>query len=124
MSNVILKNQPKVTLEQVLKRRKVTLKEYVKDVGVQTYGGLVALCARLGVTPPGEEKYMGEINPPLVTSQQDGVVVISSEDTDVKKSQHFKKNKKIVREFTPVAVEKVVNIPQFFTDLIEEENKK
>ncbi len=76
MSNVELKNQPKITLELVLKRRKSTLKNFINEAGVQNYSGLVELCRRLGVANVPEDVYNKEIKPQLVTSQQDGIVVI------------------------------------------------
>lgn len=76
MSNVRLKNMPILSLADVLRRRKQTLKSFVDESGQQSYEGLVVLCNKLGMSPPDEETYTKEVNPPLVTSQQDGVVVL------------------------------------------------
>jgi len=83
MSNVELKNVPSMKLESVLRRRKTTLKKFIADAGVQSYAGLQSLCQRFGVTPPDEKTFNDEINPPLVTSQQDGIVVVTSYESPV-----------------------------------------
>lgn len=76
MSNIKLKNMPRLTLADVLRRRKSNLVNFVKESGVQSYEGLVILCNRLGMLPPTEKIYKSEVNPPLVSSQQDGIVVM------------------------------------------------
>lgn len=86
MSNVVLKNVPSLTLEAVIKRRKTTLKKFVNDAGVQTYSGLKTLCDRMGVKVPLEVDYVKEVNPPIVTSQQDGIVVIEPQSNTEKLS--------------------------------------
>lgn len=82
MSNMNLKNVPNMTLEMVIKRRKTTLKRFVQDAGVQTYAGLITLCERLGIKAVDEKMYINEINPPQVTSQQDGIVVVGPIDSE------------------------------------------
>ena len=67
---------PRLTLADVLRRRRQTLKKFVDDSGVQSYEGLCNLCHRLGMLPPDEGTYKREVNPPLVSSQLDGIVVL------------------------------------------------
>lgn len=98
MSNVTLKNQPKITLEHVIKRRKTSLKQFVKDAGVQTYNGLLELCNRLGVAPVTEEQYKKEIKPLLVTSQEDGIVVIEPIEVIEEQEQQLVLKKKNLRK--------------------------
>lgn len=75
MSKVKLKNIPKLTLNDLLRRRKMTLESFVKELGTQSYNALVARSDRLGVQPPTEKEYL-KIFPNIVNSQQDGVIVL------------------------------------------------
>lgn len=88
----MLKNQPKLTLESLLKRRKTTLKNFLNDAGVQSYSGLIELCKRLGIAPISEQDYISETGSRLVTSQEDGIVVI--EPLPVEDVKRIKKNRK------------------------------
>ena len=76
MSRVKLKNKPKLTLAYVLRRRKISLTQFVQDSGVQSYAGFSKLCLDMGIAPHTEEEYNREVKPKLVTSQQDGIVVL------------------------------------------------
>lgn len=81
MSNV-LKNLPRLTLHDILRRRRSTLENFVKDSGVQTFERLVILCNKIGVVPPPEEEY-NALYPRTVNSQQDGVIVVGSPEDEV-----------------------------------------
>lgn len=66
---------PTLGLLNLLKRRKMTLLQFIEENGIQTYGALVGRCNAIGVKPPSEEEYKN-IAPAPLTSQQDGVIVI------------------------------------------------
>ena len=72
-----MKNQPRLTLAAVLRRRRTTLKKLVDELGVSTYTALVNWCDRMGITPP-ERAEFDEVFPPAlkVNSPQEGVVVL------------------------------------------------
>src|SRR5262245_42644452 len=73
--NVKLKNLPKLRLGDLLRRRKMTLKQFLDESGVHSYGGLVERCHSIGVLPPDEaENHVAQ--PVMVSSPQDGVVVL------------------------------------------------
>lgn len=74
---IILKNQPKLQLADLLKRRKMTLLQFVTEHAITTYEGLCARCERMGVAAPDEEAYgIGVPFPVVVNSPQEGVIVI------------------------------------------------
>lgn len=72
-----MKNQPKLTLADVLRRRRSTLVVLVGELGLTTYAGLTNWCRRMGVVPPDEAQFLvafpaaGRVNSP-----QEGVVVL------------------------------------------------
>lgn len=77
------KNQPKLRLADVLRRRKTTLQALVSELGLVTYSGLEIWCRRMGVLPPSQEEFdtlvaAGPIA--LVNSPQEGVVVLDPVD--------------------------------------------
>jgi hypothetical protein len=77
--HVNLKNMPRMRLADLLRRRKMTLAQFVKESGIQAYGAMIDRCRALGVQPPSEEEYLVVVPVP-VSVQQDGVVVIEALD--------------------------------------------
>ena len=83
-----------IRLEDLLRRRKATLKQFLKDRGITTYEGLDGTCKRLGVlTPPKGsfiecvEKYVSNpsagvivVPPPVVIEESTGSPEIEQED--------------------------------------------
>jgi hypothetical protein len=57
----------------------MSLETFIDDSGVQTYEGLVNRCNRLGCQPPTLEEYR-VLRPHIVSSPQDGVVVLEPPD--------------------------------------------
>jgi hypothetical protein len=76
--HMALKNMPRLRLADLLKRRKMTLLQFINESGVQTYEGLVNRCDRIGVQPPAKDEYM-ILKPEIVSSPQDGVVILEPE---------------------------------------------
>lgn len=73
---IILKNQPRLRLADVIRRRRTTLKSLVNDLGVSTYAGLSNWCHRMGVAPPSQEEFEAIFPPAQVNSPQEGVIVL------------------------------------------------
>jgi len=74
---IVLKNQPRLRLADVLRRRRTTLKKLLDEIGLSTYGGLINWCDRMGIAPPTKEEFDHAIPPSLkVNSPQEGVVVL------------------------------------------------
>lgn len=70
-----MKNAPKITLVDLLRKRKLTLKNFLLSHGLHAYQALLDTCNSMGVKPPLESEF-NEAFPQKVTSQQDGIVVI------------------------------------------------
>ena len=75
MSTFVLKGKPPLRLQDLLRKRKVTLKTFVKETGISTYQKLQEKCAKLGVSSPTEEEFKA-IFPERVSSPQEGIVVL------------------------------------------------
>ena len=83
-----------IDLNRLLRRRKLTLEQYVRDSGIVTYELLVSKCARLGVIPPSQDEFAA-LGIQLVNSPAEGIVIVESQslDSDVsapKPHQHKK----------------------------------
>lgn len=76
MPKMTLKNLPRLRLVDLLRRRRMTLKQLLDDFGITTYSGLVNHCARIGVAQPTEAEFKVAHPQPPVNSPQEGVVVL------------------------------------------------
>jgi hypothetical protein len=80
--HVRIKNLPKLHLADLLRRRKMTLKQFINESGIMAYGALLERCSAMGIQAPTEEEYL-KIVPIQVSCQQDGVVVIEPPSTTI-----------------------------------------
>ena len=64
-----------IRLEDLLRRRKSTLKQFLDDRGITTYEGLDSTCKRLGVLTPNQSSFT-ECVDRYVSNPAAGVVVI------------------------------------------------
>ena len=76
-----------LTLHDLLKRRKTTLKNWCTETGHTTYSVVVSYCERLGVVAPTLKEFH-EVCPDVTTDQANGVVVF-----EIKKEQQPKRIK-------------------------------
>lgn len=67
--------QPKLRLQDLLRKRKRTFEDWLTESGVSTYVELKRWCARVGVGPPSEDEWH-KLKPVQVSSPPDGVVVL------------------------------------------------
>jgi hypothetical protein len=67
---------PRLRLVDLLKRRKMTLRQLLGEFGITTYEGLLARCERMGVLPPNDEEFKVAHPDPPVNSPQEGVIVL------------------------------------------------
>jgi len=76
---IVLKNQPRLRLVDVVRRRRTTLKALVNELGLTTYAGLEIWCARMGMVPPSEADF-NLLFPPAarVNSPREGVIVLEA----------------------------------------------
>lgn len=65
-----------IKLEDLLRRRKSTLNQFLKDRGITTYEGLDATCKRLGVLTPNYNLFIDCINK-YVSNPSAGVVIVN-----------------------------------------------
>jgi hypothetical protein len=72
-----IKYQPTtaVSLEKMLKRRKMSLATFLTEQGISTYESLRARCATIGIVPPSEEEFL-QVSGPIVSNPQEGVVIL------------------------------------------------
>jgi len=76
---IVLKNQTKLKLADVLRRRKTNLRAFIDSLGLTTYASLNIMCVRLGVAPPSESEF-DLARPPTerVNSPQEGIIVLEA----------------------------------------------
>lgn len=72
---VTLKNEPQLTLGNLLKRKKMTLKQFLDEFGITTYTSLCTKCERIGVLAPSEDDF-NKLNTEIVSNPAEGVVVV------------------------------------------------
>lgn len=74
------KSLSKVSLADLLRRKKTTLEKYLIETGIVTYDLLTARCESSGLVPPTVEEFhkaQGRTTPaPVVSSPSEGVVVL------------------------------------------------
>jgi hypothetical protein len=75
MSRIYVKNLPRLKLSDLLRRRKMTLRALLDELGITTYEGLVARCERMGVLEPTREEFL-VVMPEVVNSPPEGVIVL------------------------------------------------
>jgi hypothetical protein len=73
--NVKIKNVPRLALSNLLRRRKMSLHQFLTESGIHAYVALVNKCNEIGVQPPSEAEYHAVV-PKTVSSPQDGIVVL------------------------------------------------
>ncbi len=76
MTKIYLKNMPKLRLGDLLRRRKMALRQFLDEHGLTTYEGLVIRCDKLGVQPPDETEFKAACPASPVNNPTEGVVVL------------------------------------------------
>lgn len=101
MSNIRVKNVPRLKLGDLLRRRKMSLKTFMDEFGVTTYEALTFRCKRLGVQEP-EESEFNALNMPLVSDPSEGVIVLSA---PLEASEPHRSRNELVHVPTPEVLE-------------------
>lgn len=78
---VTVNNLPKIKLENLLKRRKITMKAFLDEMGITTYDSLVNRCDRIGVQPPTQDEFVSVMPETIVNNPLEGVVVVEPPPT-------------------------------------------
>lgn len=79
MGQITLKNTPKLRLFDLLRRRKMTLPQFMSEFGITTFDGLKNRCDRMGVDSPTHVEFDSLIKPTIekiVNNPQEGVIVL------------------------------------------------
>lgn len=77
MANFKIKRLPQIKLVDLLKKRKITLKQFLGDYGIVTHSTLITKCDSMGVSPPSEIEFKKIVNV-AISSPQEGIVVLDS----------------------------------------------
>lgn len=72
---VFIKNSQTLSLKRLLKRRKMSLKQFLNERGISTYEALKITCQEIGVNAPSYNEF-AKTDPLLVTNPGEGIIVI------------------------------------------------
>lgn len=89
MGQITLKNTPKLRLFNLLRRRKMTLIQFMSEFGITTLEGLKNRCNRMGVDPPSDDEFNTLVKPAIekiVNNPQEGIIVLEPPLTIVNES--------------------------------------
>ena len=75
MSNYRIKGLPPIKLQDLLRKRRTSLKDFVKNTGIVSYTTLLQKCQKMGVSAPDETEFVKALGK-IVSSPQEGVVVL------------------------------------------------
>jgi hypothetical protein len=75
MSQFRVRGLPPIKLQDLLRKRRTNLKEFLKNSGIATYTTLEQKCQKLGVSTPTEDEFTQALGP-VVSSPQEGVIVL------------------------------------------------
>ena len=70
--------EPSIKLLDLLRRRRITLKKFISDFGINSYESLKLRCERMGVVPPVESKFNEIKGGEFVNSPTDGILVLEA----------------------------------------------
>lgn len=74
------KSLSKLTLDSLLRKKRSTLENFLKETGIVTYETLEMRCNSIGVIPPEKEKFLKAMGNPIVheySSPAEGIVVLN-----------------------------------------------
>lgn len=75
MTKSTIKNLPALKLTDLIRRRRLSLKQFVDQFGITTYQALEDRSSRMGVVPPTLDEW-NVVAPEAVNSPTEGVVVL------------------------------------------------
>lgn len=74
------KSLSKLTLDSLLRKKRSTLENFLKETGIVTYETLEIRCRSIGVVPPEREQFLRAMGNPVVheySSPTEGIVVLN-----------------------------------------------
>jgi len=73
-----IKGLPPIKLENILRKKKTTLKSFLSSSGIFSYQTLLQKCEKMGVSPPSEKEFREAVGDVAVSSPQEGIIVLDS----------------------------------------------
>lgn len=86
------KSLSKVTLSDLLRRKKTNLESFLQETGIVTYELLRSRCGSIGVVPPTEEEFLRVKGNPVtheVSSPMEGIVVMNPPQDRAEETNSF-----------------------------------
>ncbi len=118
MANFKIKKLPPIRLVDLLKKRKITLKQFFDSYGIVAYSTLVTKCNSMGVSPPPEEEFKHAINS-AASSPQEGIIVLDSPSL-TKESTGEKISVDELRDFRNVEIEVLPAVDKTIVTTVEQ----
>jgi len=76
MSNYRIKGLPPIKLSSLLKKKRISLKSFLSDMGIEAYQTLLIKCKKMGVVPPEEKDFLEATGGIVHSSPQEGLIVL------------------------------------------------
>jgi hypothetical protein len=74
------KSLSKLTLADILRKKRKTLGDHLRELGIVTYDRLLKSCTSIGVIAPTEEEFLNAMGNPVtpdISSPMDGILVLN-----------------------------------------------
>jgi hypothetical protein len=75
-----MKNQPRLRLADLLRRRKMSLTRFMSEFGITTYAELVDKSTRIGVVAPAQHEF-DALGLEVVNDPMNGVIVVGPQES-------------------------------------------
>jgi hypothetical protein len=75
MSRIVVKNLPQIKLVDLLKKKRVSLKEFIHNGGIHSFEALKERCSRMGVQSPSSEEWE-KSKQEVTTTPTEGIIVL------------------------------------------------
>lgn len=69
---------PSIKLLDLLRKRRISLKKFISDFGINSFESLRLRCERMGVVPPAESKFNEIKGDEFVNSPTEGILVLEA----------------------------------------------
>lgn len=70
--------EPNIKLLDLLRKRRISLKKFISDFGINSFESLRLRCERMGVVPPAESKFNEVKGDEFVNSPTEGILVLEA----------------------------------------------
>jgi hypothetical protein len=101
---------PRLHLKDLLRKRKRTLADWIKESGIATYAELLRWCKAVGVNAPTEAEWHA-LHPRPVSSPSDGVIVIGEIEPPPAVAKKDRKRRNGLVELPPELAQVAPEVP-------------